>query len=174
MGRSSTRTRIDRNQLSSVTIVNISDIELVLTRPDVGSVNGRELPMIYLHARENESRILRFVTPIPCPGSHSLFTKRTVDPRDPSCRESSIHRSGSLSYTDNLPEVSRACQSFLASSRQDFTHYARRPFETQSIHRSAKGGMCRGKLTFARAARPPLRDESAFRHTCVLQATYFL
>lgn len=107
---------------------------------------------------------------------HYLPRERLNRPRDPSCRESSIHRSGSLSYTDNLPEVSRACQSFLASSRQDFTHslYARRPFETQSIHRSAKGGMCRGKLTFARAARPPLRDESAFRHTCVLQATYFL
>lgn len=138
-------------------------------------MNGRELRSICMRERTNLAR-LRFVTPIPRPGSHSLFTKRTVDPRDPSCRESSIHRSGSLSYTDNLPEVSRACQSFLASSRQDFTHslYARRPFETQSIHRSAKGGMCRGKLTFARAARPPLRDESAFRHTCVLQATYFL
>lgn len=138
-------------------------------------MEGSYLRSICMRERTNLAR-LRFVTPIPRPGSHSLFTKRTVDPRDPSCRESSIHRSGSLSYTDNLPEVSRACQSFLASSRQDFTHslYARRPFETQSIHRSAKGGMCRGKLTFARAARPPLRDESAFRHTCVLQATYFL
>lgn len=138
-------------------------------------MEGSYLRSICMRERTNLAR-LRFVTPIPRPGSHSLFTKRTVDPRDPSCRKSSIHRSGSLSYTDNLPEVSRACQSFLASSRQDFTHslYARRPFETQSIHRSAKGGMCRGKLTFARAARPPLRDESAFRHTCVLQATYFL
>lgn len=139
-------------------------------------MNGRELRSICMRERTNLAR-LRFVTPIPRPGSHSLFTKRTVAIQGTlSCRESSIHRSGLLSYTDNLPEVSRACQSFLASSRQDFTHslYARRPFETQSIHRSAKGGMCRGKLTFARAARPPLRDESAFRHTCVLQATYFL
>lgn len=85
-------------------------------------MNGRELRSICMRERTNLAR-LRFVTPIPRPGSHSLFTKRTVAIQGTlSCRESSIHRSGSLSYTDNLPEVSRACQSFLASSRQDFTH----------------------------------------------------
>lgn len=102
----------------------------------------------------------------PCP--HSLFTKNDCHLRGLSCRELSIHRSGSQSYIDNFPLVSRACQSFLASSlpRQDFTHSlcARRPFEAQSIHRSAG---------FLRALRHPCgeRDVSREADICTRRET---
>ena len=72
------------------------------------------------------------------------------------------------SYIDNFPLVSRACQSFLASSRprQDFTHSlcARRPFEAQSIHRSAG---------FLRALRHPCgeRDVSREADICTRRET---
>lgn len=55
----------ERSQLPSVIIVNISGIELVLTRPDVGSANRRELLTIYLHARTNPANPPTRVTPIP-------------------------------------------------------------------------------------------------------------
>lgn len=109
----------------------------------------------------------------PCP--HSLFTKNDCHLRGLSCRELSIHRSGSQSYIDNFPLVSRACQSFLASSRprQDFTlcmpegrsrhnrYIGLQAFFARYVTRAGRG-MCRGKLTFARAARPPLRTDLRF------------